>query len=183
MVYRLYLKNIKSCYDWISRDTKEKVQDINDEIIRGIKRVCNNIIQTENIIGNRNGHGYKCNNNEDDHVLYHALLLNTSEANTTELVSCLDQWIKDPSTVTVLVDGLELGINKDCSGVKDDQTIDCPANKLGMGYRLAIGFGVSLVIVLIILVIILVIVKRRYNIMQTCALLQYSIQLYMYMTL
>ena len=100
-------------------------------------------------------------------------------------VLCLDRWIKDPSPVTVTVDGVELVINKDCSGVIDDQTIDCPgpANKLGIGYGLAIGLGVSLVIVLIILAIILVIVKRRYNIMQTCALLQYSIQLYMYMTL
>ena len=129
VVYRIYLNNIPNCYQWTETSSiKDKKKDINDRIFDGIRKQCSQtqLLSSPIIIGENGDHGaggYKCpeNHNIKNSVMYDARLHETSQANTTLLVSCLDQWIQESKVFEV--NGVELGINKECTGVLDKTSV------------------------------------------------------------
>ena len=166
MVYRIYLNNIQNCYQWTETSSiKDKLNDINTQIIHGIQKHCSQILSS-GIIKNED-RGYKCpeNSNPKNSVIYDAHLQGTPQANTTLLVSCLDQWIHESKIIDV--NGVELGINKECTGVLNNgrsTPTECFNDKaktdaIGLGLQLGIGFGITtglLVVVIIIIIGILI---------------------------
>lgn len=129
-MYQLSLKNIHdSCSNWIKHDISKKVDDINNVIIQSLQRQCSEIQVTEDSICS-DYHGYTCQNNEDDHVIYNAHLVATPEATTTKLVQCLNLWFNKSGKITFQVNGIELYLNKECSGVIDVVSDCSPALSL-----------------------------------------------------
>ena len=119
MVYQLSLNNIHdSCSHWISQNIKEKVNDVNSVVIRNLQRLCNNNnIKESNICDDY--HGYTCQNNADNHVIYNVHLVTTPEVTTTELVECFNLWLNTSPKIQVVVNGIELSLNKECTGIID----------------------------------------------------------------
>ena len=118
VVYQLSLKNIHdSCSNWIKHDIYQKLEDINNVIIRSLQRWCSKEITKNNICSDY--HGYTCQNDKDNHVVYNTHIVATPEATTTKLVECLDQWSYYSAKIKFRVNGIELDLDKKCSGVID----------------------------------------------------------------
>ena len=128
-MYQLSLKNIHdSCSNWIKQDIIKKVQDINDAIIQSLQRRCNTQITKDNICSFY--HGYTCRSDEDDHVVYNAHLVTTPEVTTAKLVQCLNQWFNNSNNIKFQVNGIELDLDKECSGEVDIVSECSPALSL-----------------------------------------------------
>lgn len=174
MIYQLSLDIFNDeCNKWVHLNTEDKVRDINLKIVAKINSHCeDNTTDVENGI-NTEKCGFRCQELQNDHVVYNVHLLQTANANVTKLVSCMDSWIKLPKTPTILVTGAEYDINKACSGVltdSDSSPYICswlpPKSKLDVASGIAIALGIMLFIILVSIIatiVVGVIVKKRYN--------------------
>ena len=119
---------------------KQRLTDINNRISGGITDKCSQIVDVS--ITNNN-HAFKCPNSPKNMVVYNAQLQRTDQVNTSMLVSCLDKWIATKRII--IVSGVELSIDHDCTKVVNDNNRDyeCAAsgNQLTRSDKLAIGFG------------------------------------------
>ena len=79
----------------------------------------NTITDQSNFMKDNN---YRCPKDFKNHVIYD-IYLHEGEVRITDLVSCLDQWLKNTEVVTV--NGVELDINKMCSRLDDNLTPEC----------------------------------------------------------
>lgn len=153
VIYRIYLKITSKCSDWTESSIKDKVSDINNQILRGIRKVCENIQVPDEIITN-DDHAYKCPKHLPNNVMYEAHIQGTSQTNTTTLVSCLDKWLEQVKVIQVNL--VELSINKECTSVVNKQnTPDCSHGgvSLSLGDGFAIGFGISTFVLIVIIMI------------------------------
>ena len=143
IVYRIYLQIKLECREWTDQNTntmKQRLTDINSQVSGGITAKCSQIVDVS--ITNNN-HAFKCPNSPKNMVVYNAQLQCTDQANTSILVSCLDKWIATKGSI--IVSGVELSIDHDCTKVVNDNNHDyeCAAsgNHLTRSDKLAIGFG------------------------------------------
>ena len=116
-MYRIYLNGIEDCHQWRDRSITEKVSSTGDQIIHGIlsQAQCDWIPNFIALNGKQAYFSCPKNKKIKDSVIYNFHLLGSPMANTTLLVSCLDQWIQD--SIIILVHGANLQIIKECSGV------------------------------------------------------------------
>lgn len=160
-MYRIYLEDIENCHQWIDTpNIKEKVNDIENQIVHGIQTQCSQIPASLSIDGNHQAYGCPENHNIQNSIIYDAHLQGTSRPweNTTVLVSCLDRWIHESATIEV--NGVELRINKECTGLLDkgiQDPTECSYDaKLTWTASLSIGFGIIIVLLLVIVIIIII---------------------------
>lgn len=125
MKYRLYLflNDVENCNNWQSDGTIVKRQSINDVIIQAMRQECNNET-TEDFLNAKEG-GFQCPKNYKGYIMYNAHLHGTPQVNLSSLLSCMDQWINDPSTESVDVNGADLSIDKVCSGIHTIRDYEC----------------------------------------------------------
>ena len=121
--YQIYLNNIEDCYEWTEKHITKKEKDVKDIIAKWLEHQCkivnNTITDQSNFMKDNN---YRCPKDLKNHVIYD-IYLHESEFSITTLVLCLDQWLKNTEVVTV--NGVELDINKTCSGLDDNLTPEC----------------------------------------------------------
>ena len=156
-MYRIYLEDIENCHQWIDTpNIKEKVNDIENQIVHGIRTQCNQILAYWSTDGNYL-HASE-NHNIQNSIIYDAHLRGMPQDNTTVLVSCLDRWIHESATIEV--NGVELRINKECTGLLDkgiQDPTECSYDaKLTWTASLSIGFGIIIVLLLVIVIIIII---------------------------
>ena len=104
--------------------------DINNQLIQGIKDECSEIQVKDDIIMNSDqAFGCPSKNPTKNVVVYSTRLYGNELANTSILVSCLDKWIK--KSKYIVIDEFGVLINNHCSGVVNDYKSDfeCEAPK------------------------------------------------------
>ena len=140
-----------------------KLADVTSHIIQGIQdqTECNQIQDTNDIIRN-DEHAFKCPTYPKETVVYTAQIHGNNLTNTSILVSCLNKWIQLNKTRGIVVNEVDLEINKQCTKVVNDvnSSLDCgqkPNKKLGItrDKYIAIGFGILSAILAIIIFIII----------------------------
>ena len=136
-----------------------KLADVNRHIIRGIQDQCKQI-QVKNDIITNDEHAFKCPTYPKETVVYTAQIRGNELMNTSILVSCLDKWIQLKETRGIVVNEVDLEINKECTSVVDDvnSSLDCgqkPTTESSIPFkRLVIAFGtLSAVLIVTILII------------------------------
>lgn len=103
--------------------------DINNQLIQGIKNECSEIQIKDDIIMD-NDQAFGCpSKNPKNAVVYSTQLHDNEMTNTSILVSCLDKWIK--KSKYIVIDEFDVLINNHCSGVVNDYKSDfeCGAPK------------------------------------------------------
>jgi hypothetical protein len=155
-VYQIYLHIQGDCRNWIKDEMPKKYKDINTHIILGIKEQCSQIkvedgiIMTDDLI-----HAFKCAKHSRETVVYKAQLLGNDLTNTSILVFCLDKWIHDDKTQNIVMNNVEIEIDKKCTGVVDDSNSapDCANTPLPEGDVLAIVFGTICAFLIVIIAV------------------------------
>ena len=161
VTYRIYFNGIPDCHQWTDTSIKEKISDINTQIIHGIwsQDQCDQI--PEFFALNSNRAYYSCPENQKikDSVVYNFHLLGSYIANTTMLVSCLDQWIRE--SINIPVNGVSLRIIKECTGVLNKGiSTECSYRPHGTKSKmpweawLSVAFASVLIVLFVIIIII-----------------------------
>ena len=100
--------------------------DINNQLIQGIKEECSEIQVNNEVIIVYNDHPlFECpsrNPTKSATVVYSTQLHGNELANTSILVTCLDKWIK--KSKYIVIDESDVSINDNCSGVVNDYSSD-----------------------------------------------------------
>ena len=161
VVYQIYLtSNIQNCDEWVNDDISIKVSDLRKAIIDGLKKECSQFHEVtstalEDMFNKNELHAYMCPPNTQNSVIYDAHFQEIKQVNTTILVSCLNQWIN--VTNSIIVDGVDYTINKQCTGVLDHATLSkCSFQQLNIESWLAIVFGGTTGLLLLIMCVAIV---------------------------
>ncbi len=137
----------------------DKLSDITNRIIQGIKDECSQIQVKDDIITN-NEHAFECPTHyPEETVVYSAQIRGNELTNTSILVTCLDKWIK--KTQAIVVNEVDLKINKECTSVVNDvkSSLECQTKKSGIS--LDTGVAIALGILLFIAIVIICIMGGR----------------------
>lgn len=156
-IYRIYLSIQSDCHQWTSTSNMpNKLADITNRIIQGIKDQCNQIQVKDDIITN-NEHAFECPTYPKETVVYSAQIRGNELTNTSVLVSCLDKWIQE--TKVIVVNEVDLEINKGCTNVVNDinSLLDCQNPTKKSSITLAAGFAIALGILVFAIIIVVII--------------------------
>ena len=171
---QLRFTGVPDCGQYSLLDPNLKTDDITTELVQGVESQCGcgfNISFVSNPF-------LQCfDEDSPKHVTYRAVLVETSQATTVELVSYIKQWIQN--TQRVVVQSFRLGINTTCPVVIADldspecpEAIDVrstsppPINPLPSDIGsiiggVVVGVFVLVVVVAAVIVIVLLVVRQR----------------------
>ena len=119
---QLRFNGILNCQEYTTSETSQKTDDITTELVQGVKSLCGCGFNTSFV----SNPFLQCfDEDSPKHVTYRAVLVETSQATTVELVSYIKQWIQN--TQRVVVQSFRLGINTTCPVVIVDlDSPECP---------------------------------------------------------
>ena len=166
---QLRFNGILNCQEYTTCETRQKTDDITTELVQGVESLCGCGFDTSFV----SNPFLQCfDEDSPKHVTYRAVLVETSQATTVELVSYIKQWIQN--TQRVVVQSFALGIDTTCPAVVivDFNSPECPRaidvrstsipSDIGsiIGGVVA-GMFVLVVIVAAVIVIVLLVVRQR----------------------
>ena len=119
---QLRFAGVPDCGQYSLLDPNLKRDDITTGLVQGVERLCGCGFNTS-FVSNPFLQCY--DEDSPKHVTYRAVLVETSQATTVELVSYIKQWIQN--TQRVVVQSFALGINTTCPVViVDFNSPECP---------------------------------------------------------
>ena len=164
---QLRFNGILNCREYTLLDPDQKTLDITTGLAQGVESLCGCGFTTTFI----SSPSLQCFDDSPQHVTYRAVLTETNNATTVQLVSYIKQWTA--STQSLVVQSVRLGINTTCpSVIIDFNSPECsqatsppPTNPLPGDIGGIIGGVVAGVFVLVILaaVIVIVLLVVRYR--------------------
>ncbi len=118
---QLCLDGITDCEVFIVSETMAKATDITNRLSQGIEGLCacgfSPSLLTDEFIN--------CFDGSSSHVTYRAVLTGTETVSTVELISLIERWISDTSSI--IVQSTRLGLTNTCPVVITDRdSPECP---------------------------------------------------------
>ena len=166
---QLRFTGVPDCGQYSLLDPNLKRDDITTELVQGVESLCGCGFNTSFV----SNPFLQCfDEDSPKHVTYRAVLVETSQATTVELVSYIKQWIQN--TQRVVVQSFALGIDTTCPAVvivdfnspECPKTIDVRSTSIpgdigGIIGGVVAGVFVLVVIVAAVVVIVLLVVRQR----------------------